>query len=230
MPRASLDSLYSALKTKHEKEAQQYSSLSPYVEHVLDLKSQITKLEGIGILYLKKILYKINLFIYLSEEVSRVTRVASVEKEQEINTLKQEKEGLAERVRVLELLLTACRDDLGAKIPQQTKELSVIVPKLQAEAQSHADVVMAKDNLIMELRFDKEELRRASSRLQARIADLELITQMGGAGGPSKGKEAELQSVVTALQNVAEKLKSENESLKKSAVPMSKYMDVSIHI
>lgn len=44
--RASVDALYSALKTKYEKEAQQYSSLSPSVEHVLDLKAQIATLEG----------------------------------------------------------------------------------------------------------------------------------------------------------------------------------------
>lgn len=148
-----------------------------------------------------------------------------MEKDQEISTLKQENAGLVERVRVLELLLVACRDDLGAKIPLQTKELTVVVPKLQAEVQANADIVMTKDNLIMELRFDKEELRRANARFQARIADLELITQIGG--NVPKGKDQDLQSVITALQSVAERLKSENESLKKSAVPMSKYMDAS---
>jgi hypothetical protein len=143
--------------------------------------------------------------------------------------LKQRNADLEERTRVLELLLAACRDDLGSKLPQQTKELAVLVPKLQAEAQVHTDVVLTKDNLIMELRFDKEELRRSASRLQARITDLELLSQIGirPASTSNKGREAELQDVITALQNLAERLKHENETQRKNAIPNSKYMEVS---
>ena len=62
-----------------------------------------------------------------------------MEKEQQIAALTHEKDGLEERVRVLELLLVACRDDMGAKLPHQTRELTILVPKLQADLQVELD-------------------------------------------------------------------------------------------
>ncbi len=153
-----------------------------------------------------------------------------MEKEQQIRQLENDKTLLEERAKVLEIMLASCRDDFGAKIPQQTKELMNLVNKLQAEAKTHADKELEKENIILELKFDKEDLKRTVSRLQAKIEDFELVSKLGG--GPSASsnskREAELQSVVTALQNVAEKLRVENESLKKSTVPNTKYVEVNI--
>ena len=189
---------------------------------MLQLKTRISELEG------KQRRREEEILTLNVEEVSGLNRIAHVEKDQQIVTLTHKNASLEERVQVLELLLVACRDDMGAKLPHQTKELTLLVPKLQAELQSQTDVVLARDNLIMELRFDKEELKRAASRLQTKNTDLELIAQIGtnATATSNKGKEAELQGVITALQKVAERLKTENENLRKTAIPNSKYMEV----
>lgn len=168
--------------------------------------------------------------------MARLERIVSVDNEQQIRSLTYEKAAQEERAKVLEVMLASCRDDFGAKIPRQSKELLDLITHLQVDAKTHADELLSKDNSILELKFDKEELKRAISRLHARIADLELLAQLNnnssnqmskGSALP-KGKETELQSVVTALQTVVEKLQTENESLKKTAVPNTKYMEVCI--
>ena len=108
---------------------------------------------------------------------------------------------------------------------------------MRARVQQLEDDLLERDNIALELRFDKELASLQRSRLERRANDLEAYinaAQIGaaraaslaaavsagaGAAGRGKSKERsvqELEDVIEAMKRVTEKLRTENAMLKRS--------------
>jgi hypothetical protein len=208
------------LKTQLQKAAS--SPLSPDVANVMQLKDKISQLE---------------------EEASKLRQTVLVEKESQIRVLQQEKASLEEKNKVLDLMAKSFGDDLGKGKSRESKDLAEHLRLLQEKDAKNSTLLTERDNTIMELRFDREELTHKVARLEGRITDLETLvtlhthTQGQGNGAIGATKDVtELQNVVTSLRRVIDKLKTENlalqkavnskENAKQTAVPTKAMSDV----
>ncbi|KAK3238116.1 hypothetical protein CYMTET_51864 [Cymbomonas tetramitiformis] len=108
--------------------------------------------------------------------------------------------------------------------------------ELEEEAARLKDQLLSADAVNLELKFEREQAVLRATKLEERLQRLQASRADGGMDAPeprtrgggkpheAAAKVAELEEVVVALKRVVEKLRSENESLKKGASTNRQYM------
>jgi chromosome segregation ATPase len=184
----------------------------------------------------------------LQTELEGYKRRLEVDARQEIEKERQTSESLRRQLEekertVAELLFdlrrarSAASEGDWAQREEEYMRLNLQNRKLEDELAAHkhseqelAERLLEQEHLVMELRFDREQVHHRTARLESRILELELLVDGGNATAAksqsplgqaaaaaltvASRKERNFESVIEGLERVISQLKTENQRLK----------------
>jgi chromosome segregation ATPase len=166
----------------------------------------------------------------LESEVQRLERTMEVEKAHEIRLLQHE---AAQLRRKLDEQIMGSSEMSQLKLDSELKRIRVENAKLEEE-------LVEKDGVLLELRFEKEQsnvnigrMQRRHKELTAQVEQLESLRSDDNHESMVKGvregggkREKELEETVVSMKRLLEKLRLENESLRRNSHTNVQYMEM----